>query len=137
MSITAPIAPYNNFPINSGYYIPSVFDISDIDLGLQTTITTTLNSNYVIGQLCRLLIPYGFGSVELNQITGYVIDIPNPNQVVLDINSTNATPFVDASYTTRPQIVAVGDVNTGYINSNGRVNIVTNIPGSFINISPL
>jgi hypothetical protein len=132
-----PTPPYTNPPIQPEYYQPSQFFISDITLGITTTITTTVNMNYVIGQLVRLLIPPSFGTSQLNGMTGYVIDILAPDQVVLDINSLNMNEFKSSIATTKPQIVAVGDINSGIISSTGLVNATTNIPGSFINISPL
>lgn len=136
--IFGPIAPENNPPINPQWYIPSTFNISAITLGPTTTVTTTKNHNYVIGQLTRLLIAQPFGAQQLNEQQAIVIGIPAANQVVLQLNSTNSNPFV-ANPTlnlTQPQIVAVGDVNSGTINPNGRQNTGTFIPGSFIDISP-
>lgn len=136
---SGPIAPERNPPINPQYYQPGVFFITAITLGATTTVTTSVNHNYVIGQLCRLLIPQSYGSYQLNEVTGNVISIPTANQVVLDINSTNADAFVasPAYGPTKPQIVAVGDVNTGTINATGRSANGTFIPGSFIDISPV
>ena len=37
---------------------------------------------------------------------------------------------------TLPQIIAIGDINSGYISSSGNIANPL-IPGSFINISPL
>lgn len=134
--LSPPIPAFQNFPIQSQNYQPSVFVISAMALGQLTTVTTSVNHNYVIGQLCRLIIPYRFGCRQLNGKTGYVVSIPETNQVVLNINSSvNVDPFVSLSYIENPQIVAVGDVNNGYINPNGRNNTLTGIPGSFINIS--
>jgi len=82
------------------------------------------------------LIPGGYGSVELNELTGFVIAIPNPTQVTLDINSQNVSAFISTSLRQTPQIVAIGDVNTGQINTTVANSNLTNIPGSFINISP-
>jgi len=56
--------------------------------------------------------------------------------VILDINSIGIDPFINAGLPTKPQIVPVGDNNSGVINSNGRNHNGTFIPGSFINISP-
>lgn len=133
-----PVPPENNPPINSQYYQPGVFFISAISLGAFTTITTTVNHNYVIGQLCRLLIPPTYGAQQLNGMEGYVIQIPAPNQVYLNINSNGGNQFIpNPTYgPTLPQIVATGDVNSGQISSSGNVQINTYIPGSFINISP-
>jgi hypothetical protein len=135
--ISGPIPPYSNPPIQPQYYSPNIFFISGIELGINTIVTMTQNTTFVIGQLCRLLIPHANGSYQLTQQTGYVNAIPNPNQVQLDLNSTLASPFINTSKGSQPQIVAVGDINTGQIVSTGRIQPNLNIPGSFINISPI
>lgn len=134
-----PIAPENNPPINPQYYQPRVFFISALVLGQNTTVTTTVNHNYVVGQTIRLLIPPTFGSFQLNGQQGEVIMIPTPNQVTVNINSTNANAFIasPAFRQTPAQIIAIGDVNSGIISSTGRSIPSTNIPGAFINISPI
>jgi hypothetical protein len=133
-----PTAPESNPPINPQYYQPSLFYISAIGEGTVTTVTTTVDHNYVIGQLTRLLIPFTYGAQQLNGRQGYVIGIPAANQVTLNIDSTKANAFVPSpSYgPTPPQIAAIGDANSGQISSTGNVQIKTYIPGSFIDISP-
>lgn len=135
--IFGPIAPENNPPIEPQFYKPSVFQISAISLGTTTTVTTSVDHNYVVGQLVRLLIPQPNGSFQLNELTAYVISIPTTNEVILDLDSTYASPFVASSPSDQfvPLIVAAGDINTGAINT-GRSNNQTFIDGSFINISP-
>jgi len=131
-----PIALYNNLPIHTEYYTPQFFFISGITLGQTTLVTTTVNHDYVIGQECRLIIPPSNGCRQLNEVKGFVISIPQADQVLLTIDSSrNVDPFQTSSATTQPQILAIGDVNTGAINS-GRTNNITYIPGSFRNISP-
>jgi hypothetical protein len=140
--ISYPIPPYANVPIAPQYYQPSRFVISAITLGITTTITTTEDLDYVIGQLVRLIIPPSYGTRQLNEQQGYVIAIPAANQVTLDINSQSFDPFVNSSATTKAQILAIGDINTGYQSSTGRSiptingNTQIAIPGSFINTSP-
>ncbi len=136
-AISGPIPPYQNLPINANFYKPSRFVISGVSLGLTTTITTSVNHNYVIGQQCRLLIPPKYGCVQLNEKNGFVISIPALNQVVLNINSINSNAYIASSAPTQAQILAIGDINTGHINPFGRFHTFTDIPGSFINISPL
>lgn len=119
-------------------YAPSLFEITDISLGRQTTVTTAEAHNYVVGQLVRFLIPLTYGTFQLNEQTGYVISIPSDTQVVVDIDtSLNYDAFVaNPSYgPTPPTINAVGDINTGIISSTGSNLSTTNIPGSYINIS--
>lgn len=137
-----PKPAYANPPIQPQYYIPNSFTIAGISLGPTTTVTMNptfygANNNYVIGQLVRLLIPSFYGSIQLNNQTGYVIAIPGMNQVTLDINSLEANAFIPspAYGPTFPQIIPIGDVNTGQINT-GRTGNLTFIPGSFRNISP-
>lgn len=142
MAITGPIPPYSNPPIQAQFYEPSQFFITAISTGITTTVTTSVNNNYVIGQQVRLIIPSKFGSRKLNEVTGFVIDIPAPNQVILDINSIGTDPFIASpaflpfEMNTRAQILAIGDENSGRINATGRTNQGTFILGSFINISP-
>ena len=136
--IFGPIPAESNPPINPQFYQPSVFNIVNITLGQTTIVQTNVPHNYVIGQLIRLLVSTIYGSYQLNYQEGYVIAIPSNIEVTVTIDSTNSDPFlyIPLSGTTQPQIIAVGDINTGQINSSGRSNSVTFIPGSFIDISP-
>ncbi len=138
-AIKGPVALYSNVPIEPQFYQPWAFTITGITLGVTTLITMTIpmitSLNYVVGQQVRLIIPPQFGCRQLNGITGYVLQLLPPNQVVLGINSTGGDPFRASTATTKPQIVAIGDINTGPINATGRVSS-TVIPGSYINVSP-
>jgi hypothetical protein len=133
--ITPPTPPYSNPPIRANFYSPSRFVISDVTRGQTTIITMSEDTNYVIGQLVRLFIPPAYGIYQLNDRQGYVISIPADDQVELDIDSSKMNAFVSASVSQQPQILPIGDVNTGVINNNGRTYISTAIPGSFKNIS--
>lgn len=135
--ISYPIPAYSNLPIHDEYYEPSRFVISNVTLGVTTVVTTTENHNYVIGQKCRLIIPPTFGCRQLNEVSGIVLSIPSATQVTLNIDSSrNVDAYIASSATTKAQILAIGDVNLGAINSSGRINNIRYIPGSFINISP-
>ena len=85
--ISYPTSPYQNVPIHAEFYLPSRFVISNVTLGSTTLVTTGVNHNYVIGQVVRLIIPPSFGCRQLNERQGIVLSVPNPNQVVLAINS--------------------------------------------------
>ena len=136
--ISYPIPLYQNLPIDSDFYQPGRFDIEDITLGRTTIVETTVEHNYVIGQLIRLIIPPSCGCIQLNEVQAYVIDIPSEIEVRLQLDTvvgvnqyiSSTNPVVVA------QILAIGDVNQGAINSLGRRNNGTFIPGSFIDISP-
>jgi hypothetical protein len=138
--ITFPTPAFQNLPITAQFYQPNVFVISAIAFGTFTTITTTTDMNYVIGQQIRLNIPGNYGCYELNGQTGFVTSIPALNQVEVNINSQNASPFVmtplpNNSQNALPQIAAIGGVNLGYTSSTGPNIPLVTIPGSFINIS--
>ena len=133
--LSFPIPAYANVPIQADFYQPNRFVLSSISLGDTTTITTTEDVNYVLGQLVRLIIPPQFGTRTLNERQGYVIAIPSSTQVTLDIDSKGMDAFINATARTKAQILAIGDINSGPINM-GRNNNTTYIQGSFINISP-
>ncbi len=141
--ISYPIPAYSNPPIQSQFYQPQRFVISDITRGITTLVTTSVDHDYVIGQLIRFILPSLYGTYQINEVQGYVISIPGDNQVVVDIDSRFMDAFISSpsipinqAYTVA-QILAIGDIANGQINSNGRNNNLTYIPGSFINISPI
>lgn len=134
--ISYPIPAYANVPIEPQYYQPRRFFIDDITLGFTTTVTTTEDHDYVIGQQVRLIIPPDNGTRQLNGQSAIVIEIPADDEVVLDISSIDMDAFEVTVLPNQPQILAIGDINSGIISDTGRVISSTNIPGSFINISP-
>lgn len=136
--LSGPQPAQNNPPINPQYYEPSRFVISAITRGSTTTVTTSEDNNYVVGQEVRLVIPKFYGIYQINEQTGIVISQPTSTQLVINIDSRTYDAFISVpvSDAQSPQILAIGDVNSGVINSSGRVNIGTFIPGSFIDISP-
>ena len=110
-------------------YFPGASVISAITTGTTTTIDTASAHNFVVGQEVALRIPSAWGTSQLNSlpnttipgspIYGYVIAVTDYNTVVVNINSTGYTAYNSnqafASFPGEffPQIVAVGDVNTG------------------------
>jgi hypothetical protein len=117
-------------------YAPGVSIISGITTGTTTTIDTTDAHNFVVGQEVAIRMPqiagvtptaWGdsrYNSLPNNTIPGspiyaYVIAVTDYNTVVVNINSTGYTafnsniPIANVPGLQYPQIVAVGDVNTG------------------------
>jgi len=141
--ISYPISAYQNPPIEPQFYQPSRFNIAAISLGSTTTVTTSVDNNYVVGQLVRFIIPQNFGTYQLNERKGYVLSLISSTQVLVDLNSIFMDPFIASPIfpvgqsKTVAQILAIGDINTGTTNATGRTNQSTFIPGSFIDISPL
>jgi len=110
-------------------YFPGTTFISNITLGTTTTIDTTDAHNFVVGQQVAFRIPSQWGTVELNSlpnivtpgspIYAYVIAVTDYNTVVVNFDSSAYTAFnsnqtvASVPGLSYPQIVAVGDVNTG------------------------
>jgi hypothetical protein len=110
-------------------YEPGVNFISAISTGTTTTITTTNNHNYVVGQEIGFRIPSAYGTTQLNELPNntkpgspiyyYVTSVTSNTQFVCNANTTGATAFTTnqtvASMVGQslPQVVAVGDVNSG------------------------
>ncbi len=117
-------------------YAPGVSIISNITNGATTTIDTASAHNFVVGQEIAIRIPnvlpssvQQWGPTQFNSlpntvipgspIYGYVISVTDYNTVVVNINSSSYTsfssniPFSSVPGLSWPQIVAVGDVNTG------------------------
>jgi hypothetical protein len=134
--ISYPIPAYSNVPINPQYYQPRRFVITAVAIGNTTTITTSTDQDFVIGQLVRFIIPPPFGIRQLNGQQGYVLSIISHTQFIVNIDSSQMDVFTGSSFTTQSQVLPIGDVNTGSINTSGRINNTTYIQGSFINISP-
>lgn len=110
-------------------YFPGTAFISNITLGTTTTVDTTDAHNFVVGQEVAFRVPSEWGTVELNSLPnlltpgspvyGYVVAVTDYNTVVVNIDSSAYTAFNsnidfdDVPGLSYPQIVAVGDVNTG------------------------
>ncbi len=113
-------------------YFPGTTFIAAIDLNTPTgftTIHTTDAHNFVVGQEVAFRIPSQWGTTQLNSlpnittpgspIYAYVIAVTDYNTVVVNFDSSAYTAFnsnqtvASVPGLSYPQIVAVGDVNTG------------------------
>lgn len=110
-------------------YFPGQTFISAITVGTTTTIDTTSAHNFRVGQEVAFRIPSQWGTVELNSLPnnltpgapayGYVVAVTDYNTVVVNINSSAYTAFnsnqtvASVPGLSYPQILAVGNVNTG------------------------
>lgn len=110
-------------------YAPGVSFIEAITTGTTTTVVTTTPHNLVVGQEVAFRIPTSWGTIQLNSlpdviipgspIYGYVVSVTNSTTVVVSNNSTGYTAFTTNQTVASvpglqfPQLIAVGDVNTG------------------------
>lgn len=110
-------------------YEPGVVFISAITTGTTTTITTTTPHNFETGQEIAFRIPSAWGTTQLNSLPnilipgspnyGYVVSVTNNTTFVCSINSTGYSAYTNNPTVASvpglsfPQVLAVGDVNTG------------------------
>lgn len=110
-------------------YEPHVNYINAVTTGTTTTIVTTTPHNFETGQEIAFRIPAAWGPTQLNSlpdtlipgspIYGYVQSVTDNFTFVCNINSTGYTAFTTAQSVTSvpgltpPQVLSVGDVNTG------------------------
>ena len=118
-------------------YLPGDNVISAITTGSTTTIQTTMYSNYEIGEEVAFRIPPIWGTTQLNSlpnvlipgqpIYGYVQSVTDNWTFVVNINSSAYTAFTNNFVMTAstlvgltyPQVVGVGDINSGGNSYNG------------------
>jgi len=110
-------------------YAPGVSFVEAITTGTTTTVVTTTPHNLLVGAEVAFRIPASWGTVELNSlpnvvipgsaIYGYVVSVTNSTTVVVGTKSTGFTAFntnqtvASVPGLSFPQMLAVGDVNTG------------------------
>lgn len=125
----SPTGSYVRKVLYPDLYLPGVNFIEDLTLASTTTVVTTTNHNYVVGQQVAFRIPQSWGTAELNSlpnniipgspIYGYVVSVTDNKTFDVNINSTGYTAFTTNQTIASvpglsfPQVVAVGDVNTG------------------------
>ena len=133
----SPTGAYVKKVLNPFMYLPGQNVISAITTGTTTTVTTTTNHNYVVGQEIAFRIPTAWGTTQLNSlpnnvipgspIYGYVTSVTSNTVFVCSINSSAYTAFnsnptvASVPGLSFPQVVAVGDVNSGGLLYSGGV----------------
>lgn len=116
-------------------YLPQVDFITAIATGATTTITTTTDHNFVVGQEIAFRVPAPWGTTQLNSlpnniipgspIYAYVTSLVSNTQFVCSFNSTGFTafnvniPVASVPGLSFPQVVPVGDLNTGGVQFSG------------------
>lgn len=137
----SPLNRYNLGLFNSGTYTPFICDISSITQAVLSTVTTTIDHAFVIGQEVQFFIPPQWGMRQLNYLKGIVISIPDADEFVTNINTTNFDAFVvptpPALVVIDPaQVAGIGDINTGTSSPGGIPANPNTIPGAFQNQPP-
>lgn len=118
-------------------YAPGVAFIEAITTGTTTTVVTTAPHNFVVGQEIAFRIPSAWGTTQLNSLPNtsipgspiyyFVTSVTNSTTFVCSANSTGFTAFntnqtvASVPGLSFPQVLAVGDVNTGGVAYSGGV----------------
>lgn len=103
----------------TGKFFPYVCTISNIVKGPETLVTTSVDHMYVKGNSVRFVIPKVWGMVQLNLLTGFIVDVPTPDSILVNINSLYFDSFIayvpPSPYIVvdLPQVLPVGDANSG------------------------
>jgi len=116
-------------------YLPGLNFIEAISTGSTTTVTTTTNHNFVVGQEIAFRIPAAWGTTQLNSLPNnsipgspvyyYVTSVSSNTQFVCSANSSAATAFntnqtvASVPGLSFPQVLAVGDINSGGVQYSG------------------
>lgn len=120
-------------------YVPQVNVITALTLSTTTTVQTAAYHNFTVGQEVAFRIPASWGTTQLNSlpdvlipgspIYGYVVSITDNWTFVVNIDSSSFTAFTTAQPVstvpglTFPQVLAVGDVNTGGVQISSGSNL--------------
>ena len=112
-------------------YAPNVGFISSLTFGASTVVSTTAPTNIQVGQQVGFRVQNNWGTVQLNElpnilipgqpIYGFVTSVTNSTTFTVNINSSSYTAYntnqtvaaVTSGGFTVPQVVAVGDANSG------------------------
>ena len=126
---------------NSGTYEPANEDITDITQASQALVTISVDHSFVIGNQVQFLIPPEWGMYQISGLKGFVISIPQSDQISVDIDTRAFDAFVTPTppmfvVIDNAQVASVGDSNFGSLSPGGVVTLPNTIPGAYINQRP-
>ena len=136
---TGPLAPERNPEIRPQYFKPKLAVITQIVpiSELYTGIVSSVDTDFVVGQIVRFVIPTRDGMQQLDGKEAILVYLFMPNVFIVEIDTTKFDPFNPLGNLNQEAFVLpVGDINSGAINSSGRINNLLYIDGSFKNVSP-
>lgn len=126
---------------SSGYnaFISNPYEATITNITRANPCVVTASNYFVVNN--RVTISDVAGMTQLNGNTYSVIS-SNSSSFTLNVDSSSFSSYTSGgtgtlytTYKTLPQIVAIGDINSGVTSNSTFNNVTTYIPGSFINIS--
>ncbi len=115
----SPFGAYVKQVYSDYLYQPGVYNIFSVSQSQQAVVTTTSYHNLVIGSQVTFRIPSLWGMIQLNGITGTVTAVNSSFSFTMNVDSTHFStfntnvPFMFVPGLNFPQVIAVGDINTG------------------------
>ncbi len=109
-------------PVPNGYayrfptFQPAMRLVVAITNAAAAQVTTSFEHNYETGDIVRLIVPDGYGMVQVNGLKG-TIEVNSPTTFLIDIDTTYFDPFVippdpSPQVITVAQVVPIGEVNS-------------------------
>lgn len=131
-----PLTPGNTGDYLVGRFYPYKCNISAISQGMTTTVTTDVDHMFSVGNQVGFRIPKQWGIPQLNGMTGYISSILSTTEVVVNVNTIGFDPFVTPTpgpyvVIDYPEILPIGDSNTGYSSPGGVPPQTQFVPGAF------
>lgn len=132
---------YNLGLFNSGTYIPFLCDVTAVTQDFPCLVTTSVAHGFVVGNSVQFSIPQQWGMRQLNGLKGFVLSIPQDNQIIVDIDTRTFDPFVTPSppplvVIDPAQVSGIGDENYGKLSPGGIPQLPNTVQGAFLNTPP-
>jgi hypothetical protein len=129
-------SPFNTGDFPTGTFYPYVCDVTNVTNTNPILVTTAVDHMFVIGNQVQFQMPPQWGMRQLNFRKGYVIGVPASNQVTVTIDALQFDPFITPSVSPpvvidNPQIIPVGDQNSGSSSPGGIPMNPNIIPGGY------
>lgn len=139
--MASPLNRFNLGLFNSGTYTPALHNINAISQSNPCLVETVDDHDYVINQEVQFFIPPQWGMRQLNQLKGYILTIPNPDEFTVNIDTSQFDAFViptPAAFVVIDDavVVGIGDANYGQSSPGGVVPLPQTIPGAYENHPP-
>jgi len=102
------------FDIASPTYLPVMRIVVGITNASSPTVTTSIDHEYLSGEIVRLIVPFNWGMTQMNGKVGE-ITVLSPTTFSIDINSTDFDTFVvptpNDQYPFPAQVIPIGERN--------------------------
>lgn len=97
-------------------YQPAMRLITDITNAVNAEVTTSFAHDYLSGLVVRIIVPEGYGMVQINQLVG-TITVTGDDTFTIDIDTTQFDPFVIPGsipyyFSSYPQTTPIGEQNS-------------------------